>query len=475
MLPGVQTIIRDGQLGSAPPSSDGIRVVIGPASAGTINEFVPITDHLQVRSQFGYGLLPDALAKDLSEGGGLAYAMRSAASIAGTVTPAESNPSDPEITLDGTPNQLLAFVVEILKAGARGTATFRYSLDGGDTWSPEIATAASYAIAGTSHTLTFANTTNYGLGDTYSWAVTAPQSSIADLQAAVQVAIDRDEGFEWIHIPQPSDNSFWTAMDSMMLQAENSNRYCFMILEAPLPNDGETVAAFNTRLSGLMASFSSVSKRIMVVAPAAEVVDSLSGLQQLRNIATQMSARLAKYEPHINPGWVRKGPVSSVTVIAPFTQGTQGKLSLWNNAVASNLDNAGYATVYTLKRRKGWYWNGGRMAVPSTSDFYTVTNRRLMDRACEEVRDSLLDSILEGIDPTNLTLALKHMVAVAEAPLRRRQARGQIVGFEVSIPAGQNLLSSRNITVRVGIIPLGYPNTIYLDIGMLNPLLEGAA
>lgn len=470
-LPGVYPTIRDGGLGIVAPSGDGQRVVLGVSSAGDQLTLVALTDVTAVAALLGVGPLADAVADQLTLGGGIVYAVRLPGSVAGGVVPAQGNPGNPALTLTGTPDRSLDVLVQITKAGAVGTAEFTYSLDGGDTVVGPIVTAASYAVPGSTHTLNFA-AGEYALG-TYRWAVTAPQASIADVQAGVRVALDSPALFEYLHVAQPMDNSGWAALDALMIEAEGGFRYVWAIAEAPGPNAGETVDQWVTRLEGLKASFQST--HVQIVAPYGEVIDNLTGQIQVRSLGSRMGARLSSSPVQENPGWVQQGPVPGLVTIAPFTTGAFGKNTKWNNGHALRLEQAGYSVVHTLAGRAGWYWTDGRMAASPTSDYVSVTNRRVMNKGVTQVRQALLDFVQSDVDTTELDASLAHLVARATEPLRGMYAAGEIDTYRVVIPSGQNVLSTRRLIVQVRITPKGYLREISLDIGFANPFLETAA
>lgn len=85
--------------------------------------------------------------------------------------------SPPSVTISGNYTSVYTGIVKITLGGSRGTATFKYSLNGGSTWSADITTAASYAIGTTGLTLTF-GTGTYVLNDQYTWYTVAATGSI---------------------------------------------------------------------------------------------------------------------------------------------------------------------------------------------------------------------------------------------------------------------------------------------------------
>ncbi|MDR7430758.1 MAG: DUF2586 family protein, partial [Armatimonadota bacterium] len=132
-LPGVYPEIQDGGLGIVAPSGEGQRVVVGVSSQGPVNRVLAFSDLAAVPGVLGTGPLARAVADQLAYGGGQVYAVRAQADIAGSVAADSGNPSSPAVTITGSPLDAYEIVVRIVRGGALGTATFTYSLDGGDT------------------------------------------------------------------------------------------------------------------------------------------------------------------------------------------------------------------------------------------------------------------------------------------------------------------------------------------------------
>jgi len=469
-LPGVYPEIQDGGLGIVAPSGEGQRVVVGVSSQGPLNQVVGLSDLSRVPALLGTGPLARAVADQLAYGGGQVYAVRAQADIAGSVSADSGNPSSPAVTVTGSPLDAYEIVVRIVRGGAVGTATFVYSLDGGDTESLETTTAASVPLPGTGLDLNFAAGT-YTAGATYRFTATAPRASVSSVQQAVREALNAPILYEYIQIAQPTDAAMWAALDALALEAENNYRYIFFLTETVPP--GQDVDAWvNARLLE-KAGFS--SKRVMIVAAWGEVVDTLTGRLEVQSLAARIGARISRHKPHISPAWVQLGPLSGVVAVAPFVQTDFGRKSLFNNAHALALDTAGFTTVYRLIGRDGVFVVEGRMAAPATSDYKTVQNRRVMDKAVTQVRQALLDFVQWHVDPTDLNASLASLIARANTPLRVMQAAGEIARGRVVIPPGQDILATSRLRLQVRIVPLGYLREIELDIGFENPFLQAAA
>jgi len=465
-LPGVYPIIQDGGLGAVAPSGDGARVVVGVSSAGPLNQVIGLSDLGAVPSTLGKGPLARAVADQLAYGGGQVYAVRASADVAGTVTPDAGNPVVPAVSVVGSPFDAYDLQVRITRAGTLGTSAFVYSLDGGDSLSLEIATAATYVIPGTGLTLNFA-AGNYVLGDVYKFAVTAPRCSVTAAQTAIRAALGSALLYEYIQLAQPSDAAMWAALDALALEAENQFRYIYFVAET-VPPGSSADAWVNARLTE-KAGFT--SKHVQIVAAWGEVVDTLSGRLEVQSLASRIAARSSRNPVHIKTSWVQQGPLPGLVVPAPFTADQYGKVTSFNNAHALALDNAGFTTIYKLIGRDGWFVVEDRMAAAPTSDYKIVPNRRVMNKATTQVRQALLDFVQQGVDPLDLNASLATLVARANTPLRIMQSRGEIVRGRVIIPPGQDILASSSLRVQVRIVPLGYLREITLDIGFENPFL----
>jgi hypothetical protein len=238
-LPGVSINVQDGNLGVLPALGEGVHVKVGVAQQGPVNQVLAITSTKQAKEVFGGGPLPEAIAVAIAQGAGLVYAVRANAGVAGTIgTVQKTGTGTGNLSAAGSPNDAYEVVVRITRAGGRGTAAFIYSLDGGDTYSPEIAvpSGGTYALPGTDITLTFTNGasgTSFEVGDTYTFTTTAPAYSLADLNAAINALFAQAQlRYQFVHVVGAATPTVAAAVDARMGEAAQAHRYIWAMLEA---------------------------------------------------------------------------------------------------------------------------------------------------------------------------------------------------------------------------------------------------
>ena len=113
----------------------------------------------EIRYPFNYCELPSLICRWDCDNGLVAGSMGAVSSI-GT--------SPPIVTLSGTAAIAARLLIQIDGAGARGTATFRWSIDGGRSWIERgVLTAATVTLVPFGVTASFATGTNYSLDNLY--------------------------------------------------------------------------------------------------------------------------------------------------------------------------------------------------------------------------------------------------------------------------------------------------------------------
>lgn len=469
-LPGVSVQIQDGQLGVLPSAASGQHVKIGVSSKGPINQIVRVGDAEAALETFGTGPLVASLLESFGAGARLPLVIRAEGDIPGTIGAVEAEKTgEGNLTVSGSPLDEYRVVVEILETGSLNSGTFRYSLDGGNTWSAPLTIPSEdeYAIPETGLTLTFAEDAanppqSFVTGDVYRFSTSAPRMSLQSMNAAIDVALATNDLYELIHVVGESDAAAWASMATRATEAEANARYMHFVAEARGPAAGETIDEW---VDALVASRASVeSTRVSVVAGRGGIPQRHTGLLAEKNGAGIYVGRLMSIPVQRSAGRVRDGALDGISYLP------EG----YTEAHARSLDQAGFVTFMHHLGVPGVFVVNGRMLAGPTSDFQYAEHRRVMDKACQQVRIAALAHVHDDIDGAGegQELAFRAMEAYLRQPLDEMANNQEITSGRVSIPRDQNILAAERVRVKVAVVPRGYMREIAITIGFENPYLQ---
>lgn len=465
-LPDANVTPQDGGLGLAAEGIQGIHCKIGLSSKGTENQVFGFSSPEQIVEKLGHGPLVNALADAFAAGARIVYAIRGSSAVDGAASAVQAdagNAGDGSLAVAAAskPYDRYNVVIEILYGGDLNEATFRYSLDGGDTWSDPITVPTgapgTYDIPDTGITLEWtegatpaADPPSFAAGDKWTFTTTAPKMSTVTVGDAVDVAIASPIAFEFQHIVGESDSALWTAVGTKMGAAAVNHEFTFAICETDYVADGESKADWVGSLG--QESVGYADTRIAVSAGWAEMVCPLTGRTVVRNTAGLLTGWLAKLRKvSLSAGRVREGSLPAITRLMPADI---------NEADILALDQARYITVRSFKGMAGFYFTNARMMASQVSDYRWLEWRRVMDLVCRDVRHAELQSIHD--EATDASLAA--LRADMQRPVDRRKAQGIITDGKVRIPPGQDIIGTSTLETEVGIVPIGTIRTINTGI-----------
>lgn len=352
-----------------------------------------------------------------------------------TVVSAGTTP--PVVSLTGTPAGFYDLRIEITAGGARGTAVFRWSTDAGNSWTSNVTTAATVALGSTGLTAVFATGSNYSTDNVYT-------------SHAGKGLRDRAD-----------------TLKTKLTSAETAFRYAFGIVEAPDASDAI--------LQQAMASFESV--RVACAAGYCRVFSALSQRRYKRCAGGPISNRIASIEPHIHPGWVDLG--SLVDVVELFR----------DERVTEVLDAKKFLTLRTFIGRAGAFVTDAKLFAPTGSDFSSIMNRRVMDKACRITRSTMLPVVNQDMRINPAGNGVSAGLPGAPGTIDERDARviddklqsaldaGLTAQNQVSSVTAQcnrtdNLLSNGGtLRTKVRVTPKGYAKSIENELAFQNPAL----
>jgi hypothetical protein len=383
----------------------------------------------------------------------------------GTVSASAPAGGPATITAAFSPVDAYRVLVTATLGGARGTSQFTYSLDNGSTVSPAITTAATYVVPGTGIVLGFTNATAVA-GDTYSGTATPPATDNTAIGAAIDALLATSYVYECIHVvgaPSSAANAatLATAVDSKMTTAAANHRYLAAIVECPSSEVDSIVSA-------AFATFASSKGRIWVVCGDAALISTLSGVTFRRNGAWVLAARLASSKLSESPGKVLLGALPNVSALFRDEAATPG------------LSDARFVTLRTLQGKPGYFITDGPTMASTTSDYSTIMNVRVVNRAATIVDAAFTDYLNADVRVDSTTGYIDERDAKAIDNTVTAQARAVLLGtpggstdecsnVTAALSRTDNLLSSPVANATVSITPKGYLRSISVKIGFRNP------
>lgn len=467
-LPDVTINVQDGRLGISPAGQDGIHAKLGISSKGTANTLYTINSVQDVQDKLGVGPLAEACAKSVRRGIKPVYAMPltiATPGAAGTVTKTGTGTS--VLTVAGAALDAYSVIVKITRDGASlaaNTAAFQISLDGGDTYSPEIAVPVSGVYSGlaadTGLTLTFAAGT-FVTGTQYTFTSTAPQADTTGLGNALDALVAAPglpiEGF---HVVAPLTGAQATVMATKRANAWAAYKFWWALGETRLPTGAETIS---TWITAVLADYVSTSDKFSaVVAGSAETLSELTSRFDSRNPGTEVITHTLGGAVSQSPGETARGNVQGIIKLV-HDEGVNPGLS--DKFITMRTWDQGLV---------GAFVTDGRTLAPNTSDFQYFENVRTIAKVARAARAVALKYVNSRfrVNPVDGTLDPRDSERVKQdfnAPLDQMVNEIELSGYTIEIDPTQNVLSTQQILVDVSCIPVGIARKIKVTIGFTNP------
>jgi hypothetical protein len=470
-IPSFTQRIIDGGLGLIDGDASDVCIKLGVSTLGTANVLTFYSDPDLIKTERGVGPVVDSAVYHLEAGNdvvGILNVNASVAGVAGSVAVTRGGPADSTgtMTVSGAPNDGYDVRVQFTKDGlniAAAAAAFKYSVDGGDTYSAEIAlpTSGTYPIFGTGLTVTFVNGgsgTSFKTGDVHAFTCSAPGYSATDVNNALDALRNnyKDAKFGFLHLVGQASTSagaatIATAVDLKMTAEETAKRYTACFVEWPDESDATILAS--------VANFTSV--RVFPVAGFEELVANNKVMK--RSAGTVAAARMSRQDIRRDLGRTKPdgegGPVPGVTKIYRDEGATPA------------LADAGFTTLRTHAGQKGFYLTDGRLRAPAGSDFKFTQYRRLMDRACSLNRDVMFphlndDEFRTNDDGTLFELDARNLESEANNALDADLTKkNRVSATRVLVNRKNNIGQTLTLLTKVRVRPKGYAKYIESEIG----------
>ncbi|EKS10255.1 DUF2586 family protein [Leptospira santarosai] len=456
----VSTTHVSGGLGNSFPYEDKVHAKIGQAEGYTANTPILISSYQQGKDVFVKGELVDALKQhfeEFDESQGEVpvpvLCIRPENDQVGSVDPMIPGPANTGLanapTISGTPVGNREVVLKITKAGALGTAEYRKSEDGGDTFGPLLVTPVSGVIAlSVGVTATFHNGTTpadtFHAGDTFAFTIKGPDASPGARLIAIESLKTVDQGntpFYWFHHIGGISREFAISVSTLLEEMRTQNLFrIFAVLEIERKSTSESAETYFLRIQDEWDSYE--NEKVCVVGAEGRYIpggiNSNGGwnaslelaptIGEWRNAATFLCARLAAHPVNVSAAWVAKNKSRTLIGIRYWNEGYKG--------YQTAFDDLGLTILQIYPDYQGVYIASDNLMAGSTSDFQYIPELRRANKMHRIVYLESLPFLKSDTETNSGSGGLDYFKATIDAKVSsemERAGEAEISGHEIKL------------------------------------------
>jgi len=481
-IPGQTITVTDPGLGLIEPAPVkpllvGVSDLAGATSPATVNTKITLQNKNQALLQLGQGPLTEAVCHVLDVAGGPVDAMSMTSGTASSISAVVDVPAGGgtgTVTTSGTALDLYDVIVEILTTGSVAAVDFefRYSLDGGATYSEAIAVpvGATFTIPETGVTITFVDGAGAAFfvdGSTHTFTTIAPYYSVANVATAMTALLAATLDWQFVlFVGTPASAAdgatLFAAIDTHMTSFANAFHWTRAIMDGGTG----TAAAVKTALDAVSSS------RVCATFGRASTSSGKAfagwGTPALE-VATNACARMTAVLLSTDGARVASGAATGVSAITH------------NEYLTETLDIGRITTMRTWPGRStssaGFYFTNIRLKSAVGSDFRYFQHGRVMDQACRTTytQQQLFiaiglrtnsDGTIDERDAVRLETKVDNALRqILTSPSNAEGTQGHISALSYTIDRTNNIATSENLQSEVALRPLAYPKTITTQLG----------
>ena len=463
----VKHTVTDGLLGLT-ETGEGKHIKIGASPVQT-DKMVEVTANRSldfIRENLGYSPLADAVMDSIENGAEKIICIPVAADTKGTISAISEKKADSSgtITASGSPNNAFQMIVQITGKGILNVAGFRYSINGGYSYSDELTVPLSgeYSIPDTGVTVNFniGEGESFEVGDQFSFTTTAPQMTNQNVLDAVKLIADIKEEAEFVHIVGSCGPETWAALSVLQKELQDKrHKPLIFILEAPEKDADMSLSDYVDMLEEARKTVRNYN--IQVVAARAVYV-GMDGVTRNVNMASIVLGSYAKVAVNRSIGETATISYAEDKVLGLLPEGlTEDDID--------RLDSAGYLTIRQYDGLSGYYVTNARVMGPEGTDYRYAEDVRVLNKIIRETRKKALLELQSDIDLENPQADVAVKAKLIQAPLDSMVTKKEISSAEVTIPAEQDFIQSETLQVVIRFVPRGKIRSIEINVGMRNP------
>lgn len=468
MYGDVNVTVEDGNLGRSSNTGRGTHFKIGISNVESSSPIL-VTGSMNaktIKEKLGETPLADACIDAVEWGAASIYNIPIKAGTPGAigqVTEIKAGSGTFDVT--GIPNNAYDIVLEVTESGECNEGCFRYSVDGGNTFTEEmtIPINGEVAISATGLGAKFTDAEggdSFREGDRFIFSTTAPSMDNQSVINAVEGLINSNIAFEFVHIVGTSSKALWASLATLANDFRTKyKRPLYFVLEARAKRAEESLDEY---VNAMLEERKGINNMYIQVVCSNSRYQRMDGRVQDINNAGIVTGLYGQAKESQSIGEVKSFPVSEVKMLRLLPEGIEDYISV--------LDSAKYLTFRQYIGREHYYVTSANMMSPEGSDYAYAEDVRVSNRLVKSVRAVAVNELQVEVDPNDLEASLANIQAQLNIPVEDAIRDKVISSGSVSIDTENlNILVDESLDVRVTYVPMGHVREMNLTFAVENP------
>ncbi len=468
MYGDVNVRVEDGNLGRSSQIGTGVHIKIGISNAESTAPILisGTMDVKKIKERLGDTPLADACMDAVEWGASAIYCIPVSAGTAGTVGEIKGEKTGAgSFAVQGSPNNAYDIVVEIVDAGECNEGSYRYSLDGGSTFTEEITIPvtgeAELAMSGLRVKFTDAEDgDSFRAGDRFAFSTTAPAMNNEAVIRAVESLINSPIVFEFVHIVGASSKALWAALCTLAEDfLTKYKRPLYFVCEARGIRGNESLDEY---VNAMLEERKGINSMYMQVVCSNSRYQRMDGRVQEINNAGIVTGLYGRAKESQSIGEVRSFPISEAKLRKLLPEGIEDYIE--------TLDAAKFVTIRQYIGKEDFFVTSANMMSPQGSDYAYAEDVRVSNRLVRAVRAEALNELQMEIDPGDIETSIINIQEQLNTPLEDAVRDKIISSGSVTIDTENlNILVDESLDIRIMYVPMGHVREMNLTFAVENP------
>lgn len=420
----------------------------------------------KIKEKVGNTPLADACIDAVEWGASSIYCIPVKAGTAGTIGKiTEDQKGYGTFEVKGSPNNAYDIVVEVMDAGECNEGSFRYSLDGGNTFTEEmtIPITGEAELATTGLTAKFTDAEggdSFMEGDRFTFSTTSPAMSNESVISAVESLINSPLMFEFVHIVGVSSKALWASLCTIANDfLTKYKRPLFFVCEARGKKADESLEDY---VNAMLEERKGINNIYMQVVCSNSRYQRMDGRVQDINNAGIVTGLYGRAKESQSIGEVKSFPISEAKLLKLLPEGIEDYIE--------TLDKAKYVTIRQYIGKEDYYVTSANMMSPEGSDYSYAEDVRVSNRLVKAVRAKALDELQVEVDPGDIETSITNIQEQINTPVEDAVRDKVISSGSVTIDTENlNILVDEKLDINITYVPMGHVREMNLTFAVENP------